>query len=494
MELQFQKSPISCVATLLDNHREAEQTLELKLPEGMADVGTVLGAWGQTVVRGKEWSAGSVGVSGGVMAWVLYMPEDGASPLCVEGWLPFQCRWDIPPTDRDGQIWVDAQLRCVDARCVSSRKLLVRSVVGLHVMALGEETYPIYTPEQVPEDVHLRKEQYMVNLPTEAGEKSFAIEEVQELSGGKEVPEKLICLRAHPELVDQKIIGSRMVFRGSFLVSGLCVGAEGVMWPLELELPFSQYTELENDHEENAQAHVCIAITGLEVDPDPSGIKVKAGMTAQYTVYDCPVLELVTDAYSTCREVKPMMESLTLPAVLDRAEQRLQATGGLPEDCDRVVDGIFYREPVEKQSEEGTVTAALAGKFQVLYCRADGSWGCSSCRWEDTVSLPAAESVNTDFCLVPTGNCQHSAGIVKADLRLMHQCQAGEAMELAVGLELGEATAPDAGRPTLILRTCGEQSLWELAKATGSTVERIQKANSLTGDPAPDKMLLIPVV
>ena len=494
MELQFHKSPLTCIHTVLDTQRETEQTLELKLPEGMADVGSVLGAWGQPVIRSKEWNAGSVGVSGGIMAWVLYMPEEGDAPVCMEGWLPFQCRWDIPPTDRDGQIWVDAQLRCVDARCVSSRKLLVRAVVGLHVMALEEEKCQVYTPEQVPRDVCLRKEQYMVSLPVEAGEKSFALEEVTELPSGRDKPDKLICLRTHGELVDQKVIGSRMVFRGSLLVNGLAVGADGSMWPLDLELPFSQYTELEQDHEESAQAHVCIAVTGLEVDPDPAGIRVKAGLTAQYTVYDCPMLELVTDAYSTCRKAEPVLESLEIPAILDRAEQRLQASAPLPEDCDRVVDAVFLRDPVASRWEDGAAEAALGGKFQVLYTRADGSWGCGTCRWEEKQNLPAAESAKTEFCLVPTGKCQTGAGGLKMDLRLMHQCRAGESMVMAVGVQMGEETAPDAARPALILRTCGEQTLWDLAKATGSTVDRIREANGLTGDPVPDRMLLIPVV
>ena len=35
--------------------------------------------------------------------------------------------------------------------------------------------------------------------------------------------------------------------------------------------------------------------------------------------------------------------------------------------------------------------------------------------------------------------------------------------------------------------------LWELAKATNSTVEAIRKANGLTGQPSADQMLLIPI-
>jgi LysM repeat protein len=37
-------------------------------------------------------------------------------------------------------------------------------------------------------------------------------------------------------------------------------------------------------------------------------------------------------------------------------------------------------------------------------------------------------------------------------------------------------------------------SLWNLAKASGSTMAAIRKANQLTQDPQPGQMLLIPVI
>jgi len=40
----------------------------------------------------------------------------------------------------------------------------------------------------------------------------------------------------------------------------------------------------------------------------------------------------------------------------------------------------------------------------------------------------------------------------------------------------------------------GEDSLWDIAKDVGSTVETIQKVNKLTAEPTPQQMLLIPVL
>ena len=76
MELQFNKSVCNCLQKLVAQTQTQEQTQEIRLPDGMPDIGRVLGAWGQVLMRSKEWRGSGMGVSGGVMVWVLYMPED----------------------------------------------------------------------------------------------------------------------------------------------------------------------------------------------------------------------------------------------------------------------------------------------------------------------------------------------------------------------------------------------------------------------------------
>ena len=65
---------------------------------------------------------------------------------------------------------------------------------------------------------------------------------------------------------------------------------------------------------------------------------------------------------------------------------------------------------------------------------------------------------------------------------------------MVTGVELGQKKQPDANRPSLILRRAGENRLWDIAKASGSTMEAIRSANGLSGEPAPNQMLLIPVL
>lgn len=65
MEFEFQKSACPCLETVLREAQNVEQTQEIKLPDGMPDIGRVLAAWGQTILRGKEWRSDNVSFPAG---------------------------------------------------------------------------------------------------------------------------------------------------------------------------------------------------------------------------------------------------------------------------------------------------------------------------------------------------------------------------------------------------------------------------------------------
>ena len=139
MELQFRKTICSCLKQAVHEVKNLEQTQEVRLPDSMPDISRILGAWGQLIMRGKEWRGDRILSNGGMMVWVLYAPEDGTEPRCVDTWVPLQMEWDLQDTDREGMIRVRWMPRFVDARSVSPRKIMLR----LGVAALGQAHVPM---------------------------------------------------------------------------------------------------------------------------------------------------------------------------------------------------------------------------------------------------------------------------------------------------------------------------------------------------------------
>ena len=82
---------------------------------------------------------------------------------------------------------------------------------------------------------------------------------------------------------------------------------------------------------------------------------------------------------------------------------------------------------------------------------------------------------------------------MQADLQVDTQTVTAQKFPMLTGLKLGEIREKDPDRPSLILRRVGTDSLWQIAKQCGSTMEAIRKANGGEQELLPDTVLLIPI-
>lgn len=496
MELQWKSTPCTYLRSSVRQVQNQEQTLELRLTEGMPDIGRVLCAWGQVQLRGKEWRSDTVSVSGGVNAWVLYAPEDGSEPRCVEGWIPFQAKWPLPEGCREGVVQADAVLRSLDGRTLSPRKMLLRASLALLGEALSPEEAAVHTPDELPEGVCLLRRSYPLQLLREAGEKLFTLEQTLPLSAP--LPQRLLCCRWLPVVTEQAVTGGRLVLRGLLRGQYVAVGPEQRLCGGTVEAPFAQFAELDLDHDKEATAAVTVALSDAECSLEADGLLVKCGLIAQYGVYDRSMVQVAEDAYSPTRAVAPTVQTLRLPVLLDRTGQTLEAELEMEAQAENVVDVAFRADHPAQYREEGRLVVELPGMFQTLYYDREGQLQCAAQNWSGRWELPAEEGCSLRLgvsqpaapAAMPMGDRLRVSGAAALDVQTCAQQQ----INAVTGLETGEAVQPDPKRPSVILRRAGHLSLWELAKGCGSTVEAIEKANGLTGEPAPEQMLLIPVV
>lgn len=497
MELQFGKTMLSCLDTAVQEVQNSEQTQQIGLPDGMPDIGRILSAWGQTILRGKEWRGDSIAFSGGMMVWVLYAPEDGTEARCIDAWIPFQMKWDLPAGTPEGSIRIQCLPRFVDARSVSARKIMVRAGVSTLAMALAPREVEVFAPESVPEGVELLRSVYPVRLPKEAGEKTFLQDEELILPDSAPQPEKLIYYRLNPKITDKKVLSNKIVFRGNTILHVLYRSEEGQLHSWDFEVPFSQYADLNEEHSTDAQTDILLSPTSLELELDDEGhLRLKSGVVAQYLITDKALLEVIEDAYSPDRELTLQTEDLELPAVLDTRRENLYGEQSIPGDANVAADVTFLPDfPRQRRTETG-VEMELPGVFQVLYYGEDGALHSGSAHWEGKHTLNADE--NSEFLAIPMpGEAQAAAGngsvLAKAEFPMEITAATSRGIPMVTGLNLGEPRQANPERPSLILRRAGDKRLWDLAKASGSTVEAIRKANNLQDEPAPNQMLLIPV-
>lgn len=498
MELQFKRRERPCLEAAVREIRNMELTQEIRLPDGMPDIGHILCAWGQTILRGKEWRSDSVSFSGGMMVWVLYAPEDGTEERCIEGWIPFQMRWDLPENSPEGVARIHCIPRFVDARSVSARKIMVRAGTAAQAEAFVPRSLELWEPETVPENVELLQTRWPVRMAMEAGERTFLLDEELELSGAAPDPEKIIYFRMEPKLAEKKVLGNKLVFRGNGNLHILCQCAGGALYSWDQELPFSQFAELDGEYGPDAQSDLNLSPTSLELELGENGrLRFKGGVVAQYLITDKQMLTAAEDAYSPNREVQLRMETAEVPAVLENRRENIYGEQTIPADAERIADISFQPDFPRQRSGENGVELELPGQFQVLYYGTDGTLRAGTARWEGRQHVSADE--NTRLLVMPgpaeAPRAVSSGGQItlSGEVPLEMIAVANQSIPMVTGLELMESRQKDPDRPSLILRRTGEERLWDIAKASGSTMEAIRRLNGITEEPVPDRLLLIPV-
>lgn len=493
MEIAFHKAEFPCLAAAVNEVQNSEQTQELRLPDGMPDVGKVLCAWGQTILRGKEWRSDSLTVSGGMLIWVLYTPENGSEPRIVDGWLPFQMRWTLPPDTLEGSIRVSALTRFADARSVSPRKLMLRAGIGVLAQGWTPTKLERWESADVPEPVELLHRRYPIRLPREAGDKTFSLDE--ELSS--EPIEQVLYFALRPEISEQKVLSNKIAFRGNGNLHVLGRNQDGRVIAQDFQLPFSQFAELNGSYDSDAQTDVACAVTNLELERDGGTLRVRCSICAQYLVDAITMVETVADAYAPGMELRMQTQVLEAPAILEKRMETAAGESSLQMDAAQADDVSFLPDFPRQYRENGGISLEIPGTIQVLCQDESGELRALSSRWEGKLGWKAAEDSTLTAVPVtpPTPQMTVNGGrtALRAELPLQLTTTGGQGISMVTSLELGEDTQPDPQRPSLVLRRAGSDSLWELAKKTGSTVAAIRSVNKLQDEPKPGQMLLIPV-
>ena len=497
MELPFEKTVCRYWKQKLYTMVNREETQELRLPESMPDVGRIISSWGQVILRGKDWQDRSLGISGGVMVWVLYAPEDGGALQKLESWIPFQARTELPDSTGDGVIRVETFLRSMDARAASSRKIMLRAGIGMLVQALCPDELELVTLGELPDDLETKRERYPFVLTREAGEKRFALDEELSLPAGMPNAEQIVYYRMSPEILEQKVLGSKAAFRGVGSLHVLYLDGDGRLNGADLQVPFAQYTDLEGEYSDQAQTSNLLCVTSLELDAQPEGVlRLKCGLVSQYIINSQETVELLEDCYSPIRESELEKELVSVPAWLEQKQLPLELSAHFSGEEGQPVDLIFFPDSPDVTAQGGCAELELGGVFQAVLTK-DGAYAAQHQHQSQTIRLDT--ECQTVCFPVQTGTvgCRPEAGSWRTDTRVVLELGSicAQPMEMVTGVKLGQPGTPDPERPSVIIRSRqGQESLWELAKRCGSTVSAIRRLNRLEGEPEEDRLLLIPVI
>ncbi len=503
--MEFERDTISSYETVAEATLSQEETLESIVPDACPDILRIVDVCGQATLSGKQAKEGMAQVTGMVRASILYQPEGGGGLRRVEVGLPFTCQAEAPGLTERGTVLARPRLCRAEARALNPRKVLLRVDLTVDITACQPVERPVCGGVAEPEESGICQRRFQGEnyLLSAVQEKPFTFSDQVRLQSGSGEAPVLLAARAQPVCTESKLIGSKLIFKGMVEVDLLLQEAGGGLSTSHESMPFSQAIEVAGaDGEGDCQVEV--EVTSFQCVPgagDGRELDVNLELLAQAQARCRRPVTLLQDLYSTSHLMEVERETYQLcrlgeQSVRPQAVRELLETGEMVRS---IVDARLALGPVS-QSREGKELVLTADTWiTVLYLDENELVQCIQRSIPVSCRLDCSEGAKCScFCACPGEVfAAPAAGGVEVRFTVEFHCLTTESSTVpaVTSAQLGEArNAGEGQRPSVVLRmpAPGEE-LWDIAKAHGTTMERILQANELEEETLPvGRMLLIP--
>ncbi len=501
MELVFQERELNYLSRILCESVTQEQTAELIVPDSYPDADRVVDAFATALVRTEECGAGSAGISGTAQVGVLFVTQDGEIGR-LETQIPFSVRKEFDREYEDCTMQCACAVSAVDARMLHSRKVLVRVGVRCLVSVFARQRRTLFDISEPAPALQLRRTRIPLLLPLELGEKSFALNEEVMIPTAKPPVERLLKCVYRTELTEQKLVGSKAVFKGNLIVHVLYECPEGKLHSFETGVPFSQVVDMDEDLDDHALSTL-LTMTSAETEPDGQidcrRLLLSANFIVQCTAYGEQEISMIEDAFCTDAELTPRWSEWKITGILDRQAFRETALAQSETPAGSVVDAWLYTDEALRRREGERMLLELPMSVNVLYLDSEGKLQGRSMRPAASFSTELAEEGGCRLSVTGGGEIFCAAGADGIELRCPVSVEvesfAEHCLRSVCGGEVNELPQTEERRPAVILRrTETEQDVWDIAKAYRTAAQAVMEANALTGTVVPsDTLLLIPM-
>ena len=507
MELEFERETIISWETVAELTLSQEETLESIVPDACPDILRIVDVCGQAVLSGKQAREGAAVVSGMVRAVILYQPEGSEGLRRMEMSLPFSCQAEVPGLTERGKVFANSRLRCAEARALNPRKVLLRVDLVVDVTACRPVEQSICQGVLADEDNAICQRQFQGETYQLCcvEEKPFTFTETMRLQTNQgEVPQ-IMAIWAQPVCTESKLIGTKLIFKGTAEVRMLLQEPGGSMFASRESLPFSQIMEISGSGEES-DSQIQVELSELRWETDAGGereLEITLELLAQARVYCRRPVKLLQDLYSTAWQTDTEYEKQILYR-LEEQSVRPQAVRELietEETVRSVVDGRLALGQLTQNREGAQLTLTAEAWLTALYVDEKGLVRCVRRMVPVSCRLDCPESDRCSCLCICPGEVFLSPGVGGVEVRFtleFHCSTVSQKPVLCVQTaRMGEARSSDQSTsPSVVLRMAAPgEDVWDIAKAYGTTTQQILQANGLEeGELPTGKMLLIPRV
>ena len=505
LELELEETPLSGYEQVHETTAVQEETMEMIVPDACPDILRIVDTEARAELGSRESQEGRAEVSGTVRGGILYLPEGEEGPRKLELTIPFRCTVEHPAIHSGYRVVALPRVVGVETRSLNPRKVLTRVEVAVEAeifapnqrRAAGGAVCP---PEEGVEQ--LRSEEGWYG-PVCVTEKPFPFADSVDLPSSRPAAE-VLRHRLTSVCSESKVIGSKLIFKGTAALHLLYRTADGQLCTADFELPISQILEVPEAGEGcDPTVTVAVLTSSCALEPGSEGrsVRVELELLAQAVLRAQRPLTLLTDLYSTVWESETEGEELPLEELVDQGVRRetvreLLETGV---EAGTVCDAWATLGHVNQSREGKQLWLEVEVTAAVLFRTEEGALESVSRHFTVRCPLDAPEGCLCSWrCELPEGVQASPAGgglevRFPVDYHFLTRRVRRPRVITAARLDQ-EKPREREGQPSIVLRLAGRgERLWDVAKHYATTEGDICQANELEGGHLPEgQLLLIP--
>lgn len=247
--MELMKESVVMYETLYADKTQVYVEGDLIVPDVKPDILKILQVDAVSTVTSKEVTDGRLTVSGKVHLTILYIPEqENACMQSIPAVFDFSERIERPGITDSALVSVDTDVERVEFNLIHSRKLSVKSAVGLDCRITCEKETELVT--DIDGDAACMRDALTLNHVLLANEEEFMIQERVEVPAGK--PSIGEILKADVKICDKEIkpITGKLVAKGTVNLCILYTSDTGEISFMGADIPFTEVFDAENLQED----------------------------------------------------------------------------------------------------------------------------------------------------------------------------------------------------------------------------------------------------
>lgn len=500
MELELQRTLLEDYQLTADMILTQEEVLESIVPDAFPDISRIVSAFGSAFLTTKQLGSGTIKVMGTANISILYMPEGDPKPRALTVSIPFQCNGDDPKIKESDHLHINILSTIPDVRLINPRKLFVKAELKLGAKVYAGCSREVVCDLASNDDPTIQKlwkksEHFAISAVME---KAFEFSDTLRQSSSKPHMDDLLLYSVVPFTMDARYIGRKLVCKGELLLSALyCSGTE--LNANRFELPFSQVLDLDSDFDEG-KPDVNIYLKHTSCILRDGELEVTVEAVLQASLWSHRDITLLCDIYSTSASLDTERTSGVLCTSCEwessREGARQFCESGIP--ARQVLDCSLTLSSVTTQQTQELTEFDTVGEVCILYLSEDNALCSVSYR------VPVKHSIENVDGILCKCSCRLAGEViavpvtggfeVRFETEFIKLKTKQEAVSYIAAVKRENTVEKTGQNPSVMIRMVDHgESLWEIAKSCGATIDDICRANELTSEAViPGTILLIP--